>query len=423
MRSLLGLLVVVPLLVAAPADAAEPTCRGQAATIVGTQVGEVVGTEGDDVIVTAGAERVDALGGDDVVCVTGDYWDQTVFAGDGDDIVDTTGSSYSAATWLAGGADTFVGGTVGDFVVDDGYYPSGNASADVITTGAGDDHVVVGRFGPHADVVHLGAGADTIDVPGSVDPAADLRGGAGTDKMFFATAPEVRTPVRVDNRQGTATQGGVPLLSWQSVEQFVLTAVDTTRFTFRGADRAESVSIGYRRRLVVDIAMGGGADEVGITHRVIGQVSGGTDVDTLRLIGHLDHRVEADLAKRAVRVYGPSGARRTTRLQGLEQLDATTWWDATLVGDGGPNVLSATETCRTTLRGGGGHDLLRRTDDTRCDSGQTPASTMVGGAGPDRFLGSELGDLLVGGPGQDRADGRGGADICRVEVRRHCERQ
>ena len=62
---LLGLALLTP---AYAASAAGETCRGLAATIVGTGP-SVTGTEGADVIVTGSATSVSALGGDDVICV------------------------------------------------------------------------------------------------------------------------------------------------------------------------------------------------------------------------------------------------------------------------------------------------------------------------------------------------------------------
>ena len=70
---LLGLALLSPL---TAANAAGETCRGEAATIVGTPgnpalLGSdgVTGTEGRDVVVTNGAAKVSTLGGDDVICV------------------------------------------------------------------------------------------------------------------------------------------------------------------------------------------------------------------------------------------------------------------------------------------------------------------------------------------------------------------
>lgn len=47
--------------------------------------------------------------------------------------------------------------------------------------------------------------------------------------------------------------------------------------------------------------------------------------------------------------------------------------------------------------------------------------TMHGRAGNDRLIGSQQGDTLLGGPGHDMADGRGGSDRCMAEGRTRCE--
>lgn len=73
----------------APVSAGEgPTCRGRAATIVGTAENDViVGTSADDVIVAGdGGDLVKARGGDDVVC--GDDGPDRLDGGPGDDVLD-----------------------------------------------------------------------------------------------------------------------------------------------------------------------------------------------------------------------------------------------------------------------------------------------------------------------------------------------
>jgi Ca2+-binding RTX toxin-like protein len=48
-------------------------------------------------------------------------------------------------------------------------------------------------------------------------------------------------------------------------------------------------------------------------------------------------------------------------------------------------------------------------------------ATVRAGRGDDTMRGSLLSDTLVGGPGRDRANGRGGEDLCVAEVRVSCE--
>jgi hypothetical protein len=77
--------------------------------------------------------------------------------------------------------------------------------------------------------------------------------------------------------------------------------------------------------------------------------------------------------------------------------------------------------CDVVVRGRAGWDLLERGDDvvSVCPDVST---LLVGGAGNDWLLGSNrTDDVLVGGPGFDRARGMRGTDTCRTEVRRGCE--
>ena len=106
------------LLVLPTASAAVATCRGEAATIVGTTP-TLQGTDGRDVIVTGSSTDVRAGAGDDLVCVTGTGANANVVdldAGPGDDVVDSTAMprGYYLTAILGDGSDTVVGGTGGD---------------------------------------------------------------------------------------------------------------------------------------------------------------------------------------------------------------------------------------------------------------------------------------------------------------------
>ena len=107
--ALLGLAVLAPTTVA---SAAEETCQGRTATIVGTPDGRIVGTPGDDVIVSYGDWTVEAGDGDDLIClrpsVSGKFAE--VDAGAGDDSVVSEGELNNAFTDLGPGRDSFVGG-------------------------------------------------------------------------------------------------------------------------------------------------------------------------------------------------------------------------------------------------------------------------------------------------------------------------
>ncbi len=113
--ALLGLVLLAP---ATGASAAEETCQGRTATIVGTPEGRLVGTPGADVIVSYGDSTVDAGDGDDLIClrpiVSGLV--VQVDAGAGDDSVVSEGDQNNTWTHLGPGRDSFVGGGGEDFV-------------------------------------------------------------------------------------------------------------------------------------------------------------------------------------------------------------------------------------------------------------------------------------------------------------------
>ncbi len=89
---------------------AAPTCRGEAATIVGTALNNVInGTAGRDVIAAVGgADTVYGRGGDDVIC--GGDGPDTIEGGDGDDYLD--GGPGSDSLRGDNGRDTCISGEV-----------------------------------------------------------------------------------------------------------------------------------------------------------------------------------------------------------------------------------------------------------------------------------------------------------------------
>jgi hypothetical protein len=126
-----------------------PTCRGLAATIVGTDAGELLsGTAGADVIVALGGnDLVVGLGGDDVVC-----------AGDGVDVV--LGGAGNDTLLGQAGVD-LLAGEAGDDVL------AGGAEVDLLSGGPGADTLL---GGPGFDLLDGGPGADTEDQDGDLSP-------------------------------------------------------------------------------------------------------------------------------------------------------------------------------------------------------------------------------------------------------------
>ena len=174
-----------------PPGVAAETCRGIAATIVGTPGADLTGTPGPDVVVTNGAATVDTGDGDDLICTTETPATASgagveVDAGVGNDNVDTTDDGPDAviATTLGVGDDTYVGGRARDSVDarDEGH--------DTVATGGGNDFVGTGSHtGVDEDIVDTGASGDQLLVDGRLGSAAEVSGGNGRDGLNVGPAP------------------------------------------------------------------------------------------------------------------------------------------------------------------------------------------------------------------------------------------
>jgi hypothetical protein len=250
-----------------PTQAAEFSCRGLAATLVGSPGTTIHGTSGADVIVTNGADRVEADAGDDVICTTNTPPADTtlgqdaitVFAGSGNDVVDRSGDPDPAAdslTSLDDGDDTYLGGPASDAV------NSTDSGADTIDTGAGNDLVLTGSInGPAptgADDVDLGDGDDSFSVAGSrtsVAPELTVTGGAGGDHLDLSALGRgqwiIDAPHQEATRDGARAFGFAEMESYSlgthnpgaSGFRFVGTAANETVSVVRPASRTEPISV------------------------------------------------------------------------------------------------------------------------------------------------------------------------------------
>ena len=227
--ALLGLALLGPVPVA---DAAGETCRGEAATIVGTPgnpalLGSdgVTGTEGRDVVVTNGAFKVSTLGGDDLICVTAggsSVRRVLIDSGAGDDVVDgTTAPDWIVQAELGEGADQFAGGDAGNSVrgAYDRATPA-DTERDVIVGGAGSDGVTSGVVGqPNPDVVALGAGNDSL-IYGGVTAGGSIDGGAGVDELVPSTLSTPGEDTVIDNAAGRMLIDQQVVATWTGMETF-----------------------------------------------------------------------------------------------------------------------------------------------------------------------------------------------------------
>ncbi len=182
--ALLGLAAPMLAITSTAAEAAAPTCRGQAATIVGSG-GSLTGTEGPDVVVTNGASAVSTLGGNDLVCVTGTVRiGVRIVAGAGDDVVDgTTAPDQNVRVTLGPGTDTFYGGNDDDVV--NLAYPDPGTGPDVVQGGGGSDLLYV-QTGP-------GAASSTTPPAASRAPASCGPRGRASRSSGCCPSPRIAT--------------------------------------------------------------------------------------------------------------------------------------------------------------------------------------------------------------------------------------
>ncbi|CUR62485.1 exported hypothetical protein [metagenome] len=444
---LLGLTLLAP---AYSATAAGETCRGEAATIVGTPRKDIVGTEGRDVIVTNRSQDVTTLGGDDLVCITGPdqgKWTErpvTIDTGPGNDVVDGTAApDWPATGTLGAGADTFHGGGGSDDV-DAGTrssdYEHLDADRDLLVGGGGADSLVSGQEGlANTDEVDLGSGGDYLAWLGRTASGGIVSGGAGTDTLSLSTSAH---DLVIDSPGGRLTEDGQQTLPWSQVESFTVwpTHEDPVDVAFTGTTAADVLTV-YAASAVVTADMAGGKDEI-TTDSVLldGTVlDAGSGRDLLYVLDrertldvdlHKERLVASDAsASYAATVRGFEDAAvhaRTVRVKGTDRGNdiGVSACDGVVRGRGGDDTLSrryeywfeTSPECpeRYRMVGGAGADELK---------GQSGDDTLVGGPGNDLLEGANGDDVLRGGPGRDEADGgQGRRDRCSAERERRCER-
>lgn len=443
--SLLGLALLTP----TTATAAGETCRGEAATIVGTTAQRLVGTEGRDVIVTNGASRLDALGGDDLICITGattggpDLFNAIdLDAGPGNDMVDATVvAGWAVSGELGSGADRFEGGGGSDSIRAGSLdaargYAHVDTEADVLLGGGGDDNLRSGQAAAaNADVVDGGAGDDFLAIWGDRTGGGTVSAGTGTDTLMVLLRPGAND---LDAPDGRLTSSSAPALEWNGVERYHTSPTslggeaDLDFVGTPGDDMLEVYSTGRLRA-----ALGDGDDDLYVL-RAPGagsDIRAGDGTDSLTT-GTTRRRLGLDLRKGALRV-GSEAAYPATGFEDAHLMARV----VTLAGTGGANDLKVLA-CRGTVDGRGGNDSLSRvfdgwfeTYDFACTErlllrGGKGRDDLRGSGGPDRILGGPANDslqgvggadTLIGGPGRDRSNGGDGRDRCSAEQKKRCE--
>ncbi len=450
---LLGLALLTP---TSSAVAAGETCRGEAATIVGTGP-TVTGTEGRDVVVTGTAGQVATLGGDDLVCVTAaaTRTSSPSTPAPATTSVDTASAPrhFYLTVVLGQGADTLVGGAAADTVTTGPTASDGiDGDRDVVRTGDGDDRVTTGApYGStNSDVVDAGAGDDRVTLESwSTAPDGLVTGGSGTDTLLTHAGVaylEMEVDMAAGVIDGTSSkdyQGDYLTGRFSSFEGLEL-EVGNESVDYTGTAGDDVLEVEHLRSSC--------CEEPDLTADLLG------GDDQVRVSGELDHRSSIDLGEG----HDELVAAVDDGVLGLDLKSGEMWSgnggkipalgveDAflmaprvTLVGDNRDNDLYFNG-CRATVRGGHGDDHLTNVSGDpwweEFDFGCKASSTISGGPGTDRIRGGQgrdrlAGDgdrdrlegrggtdVLLGGRGRDRADGGKGRDRCVAEREKSCER-
>jgi hypothetical protein len=406
-----------------PPGVTAETCRGIAATLVGTPGADLTGTPGPDVVVTNGAATVDTGDGDDLVCTTGtmrtaDRSGVLVFSGSGNDTVDTTadGPRVSTGTRLGDGDDTFDGGRARDSVDarDEGH--------DTVTTGGGNDSISTGSStGVDEDLVDAGASGDVLHADGRLGPGARVAGGAGRDYLSVIIQNVGRWVF--DNRKEEVRHDGARAWRFAGIERFQLGQIEPVgRIAFVGGPGDELLIAGTSA--FAGASLGGGNDTLYLgSPRLRGgrAVRAGAGRDRLWLMppgpGSVVDRAELDLGVGSLSYVDQQGRRSSLIVNGFESADLHAR-SVRATGSPHSDVMTA-GACEVRMTGGDGKDWLGVIPDEQCAAGTRRA--LYGGPGDDRLSGSGYDDLLVGGPGDDQADGFDGRDRCDAEIVRRCE--
>jgi hypothetical protein len=391
--------LLVPL---SPAEAAPAaTCRGEAATIVGTPKGErLVGTPGPDVIVARGGnDVVRGRGGDDVVC-----------GGDGADAL----RGGSGDDRLHGQREARVSDRGGTYFVPD--LLDGGPGDDVLDTG-GDARWV--NFGAHGVLDYTAARAGV-----TVDLAAGTATGQGSDTLVVASGPdcdldcygtEVRGSAHDDVVSGTETN-----------DDLVGNAGDDRIDGRGGADQlsADPSAPGVTGD---DTLEGGPGDDFLTAHAGRDTLSGGDGRDTVWATRGGPSEVHGGAGDDRLAVWFPTDPGFV--LDGGQGLDTGSVEGPDLAGAGGrPTAATVTAQDGLVVADGTEWGRITGTEDVGLyaelawDYQGTDAAEIVRSAGTrlhattfggdDEIWGTEGRDRIDAGDGTDKVRAGGGRDTC-----------
>lgn len=388
----------------AAASAETVTCRGRAATIVGTSRGDVLeGTPGPDVIAgRGGSDVIRGHGGDDLIC--GGAGSDHLYGGRGNDR-------------LYGGLDRL-------HLTDEG---TTERIGDALTGGSGNDHLFGGRDSrPADDVSHDAIYWNTARRGVMLDLEFGVATGQGIDHFVAADTWIVGSSYG-DDIEGTA---GDDLISGGPGDDFLIgydgddriIADDALHAAAGGADEVrggrgdDQITAGAGRD---ELHGGPGADVIDDMAPTADVISGGKGADK---VFDMLADVPAGIPQAAL---GGGGARDfvaifTNALNGLASPAFGSWNMAT-----GTLTFELDHPVLATVSGFEQADITSfgatwliegTTGGDQVSGGGTAQTTFLGRAGDDVFTGSAGDDTFAGGQGIDHSLGMGAGDDTCISV-------
>ena len=312
-----------------------------------------------------------------------------------------------SATVVGTPGEPLEGTTGNDVIVSNG--------ATTVSALEGNDTICV--TGPTTGVtVDAGPGNDLL-VPGSLGSTGPVnaRGGDGTDTVVISLPGGTARTWALDAK-GTLKTGSSTYLLLGGLETYDVLPDGAAKntLTFTGSARAETL---IAEDYLKSASMGGGNDALRLTpaqgnDRI--KVDGGGGQDLLAVL-NLGAYVELDFNGGVFRGGDGGGTHR-----GFEDGEAQAEV-VQITGNAGGNRLTAKNCERASIYANEGNDTIlvgKPVGGVSCDT------VAFGEEGNDVIKTSNADDVINGGDGRDKANAKGGRDVCRdVESAHHCEQR
>jgi Ca2+-binding RTX toxin-like protein len=419
----------------------------QGITIIGSTGANILtGGAGADIINgNGGADVISGGGGNDSITFYGS--ETSIDGGTGTDtlILAASGGMTAVDFSVAAGTDQTTGDSVNvtNFenldasVVATALNVTGSATANVITTGSGNDTI---DGGGGADILNAGAGNDTVSYYNS---EVSIDGGAGNNTLLLKAVTTVNLGI-LDQTSGDA----VTVSNFQNVDASAL----SSGISISGSAGA-NIIIGGSGNDTIDGA--GGADTIDagagndtVTfHGTETAIDGGAGADTLIITSAATvSAIDFSVATGADQTTGDSSL-----IKNFENLDASVMTSGlTVTGSSAANVIT-TGSGNDTIDGGGGADVINANAGNDTVSYYGSESVIDGGTGSNTLVlkagttvnlgnvdqttgdatsvanfqnvdatalsssvsitGSTAANIITTGSGNDTIDGAGGADV------------